>query len=134
MVELKTKPTDESVEEFLNTVDHPRKKADSFELLKIMKEVTQEEAIMWGTSIIGFGSYHYKYASGREGNWFIVGFSPRKRSLTVYLTLRLEEINDLLGKLGKHRVGKGCLYINKLSDIDTNILKKIIKKTIEKKR
>jgi hypothetical protein len=134
MVELKTKPTDERVEGFLDKVDHPRKKADSFELLKIMKEVTQEEPIMWGTSIIGFGSYHYRYASGREGDWFIAGFSPRKRSLTVYLSLRLEEISDLLGKLGKHRVGVGCLYINKLSDIDINVLKKIIKKTIENKR
>ena len=132
MSEPKTKPTDESVEEFLDAVDHPQKKADSFELLKIMKEVTQEEPIMWGTSIIGFGSYHYRYASGREGDWPIVGFSPRKRSLTVYLTPGLDEIGDLLGKLGKHRVGKGCLYINKLSDVDTDVLKEIIKKSIER--
>ena len=97
-----------------------------------MKEVTQEEPIMWGTSIIGFGSYHYRYASGREGDWPIVGFSPRKRSLTVYLTPGLDEIGDLLGKLGKHRVGKGCLYINKLSDVDTDVLKEIIKKSIER--
>ena len=130
MSEPKTKPTDESVEEFLDTVDHPQKKKDSFELLKIMKEVAQEEPIMWGTSIIGFGSYHYRYASGREGDWPIVGFSPRKRSLTVYLTSSLDEIGDLLGKLGKHRVGKGCLYINKLSDVDTDVLKEIIKKSI----
>ena len=132
MSEPKTKPTDESVEEFLDAVYHPQKKADSFELLKIMKEVTQEEPIMWGTSIIGFGSYHYRYASGREGDWPIVGFSPRKRSLTVYLTPGLDEIGDLLGKLGKHRVGKGCLYINKLSDVDTDVLKEIIKKSIER--
>ena len=132
MSEPKTKPTEESVEEFLDAVDHPQKKADSFELLKIMKEVTQEEPIMWGTSIIGFGSYHYRYASGREGDWPIVGFSPRKRSLTVYLTPGLDEIGDLLGKLGKHRVGKGCLYINKLSDVDTDVLKEIIKKSIER--
>ena len=102
-----------------------------FELLKIMKEVTQEEPIMWGTSIIGFGSYHYRYASGREGDWPIAGFSPRKRSLTVYLSPGLDDISDLLGKLGKHRVGKGCLYINKLSDVDTGVLKKIVKKSIE---
>ena len=132
MSDLKTKPTDASVEEFLDAVDHPQKKADSFELLKIMKEVTQEEPIMWGTTIIGFGSYHYRYASGREGDWPIVGFSPRKRSLTVYLTPGLDEIGDLLGKLGKHRVGKGCLYINKLSDVDTDVLKEIIKKSIER--
>jgi len=131
MSEPKTKPTDESVEDFLDAVDHPQKKADSFELLKIMKEVTQEEPIMWGTSIIGFGSYHYRYASGREGDWPIAGFSPRKRSLTVYLSPGLDDISDLLGKLGKHRVGKGCLYINKLSDVDTDVLKKIVKKSIE---
>lgn len=131
MSEPKTKPTDESVEDFLDAVDHLQKKADSFELLKIMKEVTQEEPIMWGTSIIGFGSYHYRYASGREGDWPIAGFSPRKRSLTVYLSPGLDDISDLLGKLGKHRVGKGCLYINKLSDVDTDVLKKIVKKSIE---
>jgi hypothetical protein len=131
MSEPKTKPTDESVEEFLDAVEHPQKKADSFELLEIMKEVTQEEPVMWGTSIIGFGSYHYRYASGREGDWPLVGFSPRKRSLTVYLAPGLDDISDLLGKLGKHRVGKGCLYINKLSDVDTDVLKKIVKKSVE---
>ena len=131
MVELKTKATDVSVKAFLDAVEHPTRKADGFELLEIMKEVTHEKPVLWGTSIIGFGSYHYKYASGREGDWFKVGFSPRKRSLTIYLAPGLDDINDLREELGKHRVGKGCLYINKLSDVDTDVLKQIIKKSIE---
>ena len=96
-----------------------------------MKEVTQEKPVMWGTSIIGFGTYHYKYASGREADWLKVGFSPRKRSLTVYLAPGLDDIEDLREQMGKHRVGKGCLYINKLSDVNTDVLKLIIKKSIE---
>jgi len=131
MVELKTRPTNASVEEFLESVEHPQRKADGFKLLKLMEEVTQEEPVMWGTSIIGFGTNHYKYASGREAEWLKVGFSPRKRSLSVYLALNMEEISDLREELGKHRVGKGCLYINKLSDVDTGVLKKIIKKSVE---
>jgi hypothetical protein len=131
MVELKTRPTDASVEEFLESVEHPTRKADGFKLLKIMKEVTQEKPVMWGTSIIGFGTFHYKYASGREIDWMKVGFSPRKRSFTLYLTPGLDEIDDLREELGKHRVGKGCLYINKLTDVDTVVLKQIIKKSIE---
>jgi hypothetical protein len=131
MVELKTRPTDASVKEFLEAVEHPTRKADGLELLEIMKEVTHEEPVMWGASIIGFGTFHYKYASGREVDWMKVGFSPRKRSLTVYLTPGLDDIDDLREKLGKHRVGKGCLYINKLADVDMEVLKKIIKKSIE---
>jgi hypothetical protein len=131
MVKLKTRPTDASVKEFLEAVEHPTRKADGLELLEIMKEVTHEEPVMWGASIIGFGIFHYKYASGREVDWMKVGFSPRKRSLTVYLTPGLDDIDDLREKLGKHRVGKGCLYINKLADVDMEVLKKIIKKSIE---
>jgi hypothetical protein len=131
MVELKTKPTDANVEEFLEAVEHPTRKADGFKLLEIMKEVTHEDPVMWGTSIIGFGTFHYKYASGREVDWMKVGFSPRKRSLTVYLTPGLDDIKELREVLGKHRIGKGCLYINKLADVDTEVLKQIIKKSIE---
>jgi hypothetical protein len=131
MVKLKTRPTDASVKEFLEAVEHPTRKADGLELLEIMKEVTHEEPVMWGASIIGFGIFHYKYASGREVDWMKVGFSPRKRSLTVYLTPGLDDIDDLREKLGKHRVGKGCLYINKLEDVDMEVLKKIIKKSKE---
>ena len=131
MVELKTRPTDASVKEFLESIEHPTRKTDGFELLQIMKDVTREEPVMWGTSIIGFGAYHYKYASGREADWLKVGFSPRKRSLTVYLAPGLDDIENLREELGKHRVGKGCLYINKLSDVNIDVLKKIIKKSIE---
>ena len=101
MVELKTKPTDASVEEFLEALDHPTRKADGLALLEIMKEVTQEKPVMWGTSIIGFGTYHYKYASDREADWLKVGFSPRKRSLTVYLAPGLNDIEDLKETLEK---------------------------------
>lgn len=132
MSEPKTKPTNKSVEGFLNAVEHPQKKKDSFELLKIMKEITKEEPAMWGPSIVGFGSVHYKYASGREGDWPITGFSPRKRNLTVYIMPGFEDFGDLLEKLGKHKVGKSCLYINKLADVDTAILKEIIQKSIGK--
>jgi hypothetical protein len=97
----------------------------------MMKEVTQEEPIMWGTSIIGFGSYHYKYASGREIDWLKTGFSIRKRSLSVYISHVFDGYEELLLKLGKHRLGKACLYINKLADVDKNVLKEIIKKSHE---
>ena len=132
MSDLKTKPTDQSVEDFLKKVEHPTRKSDGFELLEMMKEVTKEDPVMWGTSIIGFGSYHYKYASGREGDWMKTGFSPRKRSLSVYISHGFEGYDELLEKLGKHRLGKGCLYINKLADVDKQVLKEIIKKSHEK--
>jgi len=130
MSDLKTKPTDASVEDFLNAVEHPVKRADSFILLELMKEVSGENPVMWGTSIIGFGDYHYKYASGREGDWFKVGFSPRKRSLTVYLRTGAKKEEELLSKLGKHRTGVGCLYINKRADVDIDVLKEIIQKSL----
>jgi len=131
MSDLKTKPTGENVEDFLNSVEHSVRKADGLLLLGLMKEVTGDEPKMWGPSIIGFGSVHYKYASGRELDWFKTGFSPRKRSLTIYSTTGYAKHEDLLAKLGKHRLGKGCLYINKMADIDKDVLKKLIKKTIE---
>ena len=131
MSDLKTKPTGESVEDFLNSVEHPVRKADSIVLLDLIKEVTGDEPQMWGPSIIGFGSVHYKYASGRELDWFKTGFSPRKSNLTIYSTTGYAKHEDLLGKLGKHKLGKGCLYINKLADVDKNVLKKLIKKTIK---
>ena len=131
MSDLKTIPTGKNVEDFLNSVEHPVRKADSLLLLELMKEVTGDEPIMWGPSIIGFGSVHYKYTSGRELNWFKTGFSPRKRSLTIYSTTGYAKHEVLLAKLGKHRLGKGCLYINKMTDIDKEVLKKLINKTIE---
>ena len=131
MSDLKTKPTGKSVEEFIDSVEHPVRKADALVLLELMKEVTGDEPQMWGPSIIGFGSVHYKYASGRELDWFKTGFSPRKRSLTIYGTTGFAKYEDLLEKLGKYRLGKGCLYINKLADVDNDVLKKLIIKSME---
>lgn len=130
MTELKTKPNHQNVEEFLKKVDNPRKRNDSFEILNLMREVTQEEPIMWGDSIVGFGSYHYKYASGREGDWFQIGFSPRKQSLTIYIVPELDGFEEILNRLGKFKTGKSCLYINKLEDIDTSTLKELMEKSI----
>lgn len=131
MNEPKTRPTDASVEDFLSAIEHPVRRADGFELLEMMKELTNEEPIMWGPSIVGFGSYHYKYESGREGDMPLTGFSPRKQSLTVYIMSGFEEYEELLGKLGKHKIGKSCLYINKLADVSKDVLKKIIKKSLK---
>jgi hypothetical protein len=131
MSDAKTRPTDASVEEFLKAVEHPQRREDGFELVEMMKEITNEAPTMWGPSIVGFGSYHYKYESGREGDMPLTGFSPRKRSLTVYIMSGFEEYEDLLDKLGKHKIGKSCLYINKLSDVDKGVLKKIIKKSLK---
>jgi hypothetical protein len=131
MVEIKTKPTDEDVISFLNTVENPKRKSDGLELLEIMKELTDEKPTMWGTSIIGFGTIHYKYKTGREIDWFKTGFSPRKRNLTVYLGVSLDEYSDLLERLGKHKTGKGCVYINKLSDVNIDVLKEILRKSMD---
>jgi hypothetical protein len=125
----KTKPTDASVEEFINSIEDERKRRDSTELLQLMKEVTEEDPVMWGSSIVGFGSYHYRYGSGREGSWFTVGFSPRKNALTVYVSPGLDEFREELEDLGKYRRGKGCLYIKRLGDVDLVRLRKIIAKS-----
>ena len=130
MAENKTQKTTLSVEAFINSVDHEGKRKDAFEILEMMKTITNEEPIMWGTSIIGFGDLHYKSESGREGDWFKCGFSPRKASISMYLMgCDINRKADLLAKLGKHKTGKGCLYINKLTDIDKNILKELIKES-----
>jgi nucleoid DNA-binding protein len=131
MSENKTKPTDANVEDFLNAVEHPTRKKDGFELLKIMKAITKEKPVIWGPSIVGFGSYHYKYATGREGDMPRTGFSPQKSRLTVYIMRGLEDYGNLLEKLGKHKIGKSCLYINKLADVDIDVLKEIIMKSLE---
>jgi hypothetical protein len=126
MAELKTKLTDASVELFIKSIKDENRRKDSIELNKMMKAITGAKPKMWGSSIVGFGNYQYKYASGREGDWFPIGFSPRKQNLAVYLRGGLDIQADLLKKLGKHKTGKGCLYINKLEDIDADILKKMI--------
>ncbi len=131
MGENKTKPTDASVEGFLSAVEHPRRREDGLELLRIMKAITKEEPVMWGSSIVGFGLYHYKYKTGREGDMPKVGFSPRKQSLTVYIMPGFDEYEELLGKLGKHKTGKSCLYINKLEDVDMDVLKIIIERSYQ---
>ena len=130
MAELKTKLNDSSVEEFLNAVEDEQKRTDSFELLKMMEEISGEPAKMWGTNIVGFGTYHYVYASGREGDWMLSGFSPRKANISVYLVAGFEQLSDELASLGTHKVGKECLYIKRLSDIDEKHLRKMIKKSI----
>lgn len=127
MTELKTKETDESVTKFLNTIEDETKRKDSFAILEIMKQATGLEAKMWGTSIVGFGSYHYKYDSGHEGDTCIVGFSPRKQNISLYLMMGLVSAETFLKDLGKHKPGKGCLYINKLDDVNKDVLKKLIK-------
>ena len=123
--ELKTKKNEASVEDFLNAIKDERQRNDSFTILQMMKKATGEEPKMWGPSIIGFGNVHLKYESGRELDWFKMGFSPRKQNLTLY-GVNSRGQTELLKKLGKHKAGNGCLYINKLSDVDAAVLKKII--------
>ena len=130
MAELKTKPNDQSVENFLNGIADEKKRQDSFTLLALMQEVTQMPAIMWGDGIIGFGSYHYKYESGREGEWFQVGFSPRKQNLTLYILHGFEGYPELMKRLGKYKTGKSCLYINKTEDINLSILRQLVKQSV----
>ncbi len=127
----KTQPTNASVVDFLNNIEKEQKRKDAFEILAIMEKLTGEKPVMWGASIVGFGQYRYKTKSGIEDNWFVCGFSPRKANISMYLMgCDIKQSQDLLDQLGKHKTGVGCLYINKLSDVDTNVLKEIIKRTI----
>ena len=130
MAELKTQKNKASVTGFLNSIENEKRKSDSFIILELMKKITNSEPSMWGPSIIGFGSYHYQYASGREGEWFLTGFSPRKQSLTLYIVSGFKKYNDILNKLGKYKTGKSCLYINKLEDIDINVLEELISDSV----
>jgi hypothetical protein len=130
MAKNKTTETTYNVTHFINTVEDERKRNDAFELLKIIQEVTRFEPKMWGTAIIGFGSYHYKYASGHEGDAPLVGFSPRKDAISVYLYSSFENKDILLSKFGKYKAGKGCIYIKKLADIDLEILKQMISTSV----
>ena len=120
------------VEDFLEDIDDPGKREDSKAISVMMEELTGARPKMWGESIVGFGDYHYKYASGREGDWFLVGFSPRKQNLTLYIMGYLEFYADILEKLGKHKHGKGCLYIKRLKDIDVEVLRMLIKTSIDR--
>ncbi len=130
MAELKTKENTASVRDFLNAVEDEIKRKDCFAIAEIMKRQTKAEPKMWGPGIVGFGSYHYKYASGHEGDMCIAGFSPRKQNISLYLCGTLDEKRSLLEKLGKHKTGVGCLYIKKLSDVDLKILEQLIKESI----
>lgn len=130
MAELKTKQNEQSVTDFLQAVPEERKRKDSFAILELMEEVTGLEPKMWGDSIVGFGNYHYKYATGREGDWFVTGFSPRKQNLTLYIMSGFDEYDDLLKKLGKYKTGKACLYVNKLEDVDVSVMKELIQKSV----
>ena len=130
MAENKTQKTDASVDDFLYSVENERKRSDSIALTELMRDVTGEEPAMWG-SIVGFGSYHYVYESGRQGDSPIAGFSPRKQNLTVYIMDGVEKYDALLADLGKHKTGKVCIYINKLDDVDVATLRKIIKKSVD---
>ena len=129
MAENKTKQNSGSVEDFINTVPDEQKRKDSFEIIKLMADVTKEPAKMWGDAIVGFGSYHYKYESGREGDMCAIGFSPRKGNIAIYICSGFEKREQLLQQLGKHKTAKACLYINKLSDVDTTVLRAIIKES-----
>lgn len=136
MAELKTKKNDASVEQFLDTVVDTQKREDCHTLLRIFEEATGEKASMWGESIVGFGQYHYKSErSTQEGDWMMTGFSPRAQNITMYITPGFANYQDLLKKLGKHKVSKGaCIYIKKLSDIDVEVLKEIIRDAMAEMR
>lgn len=131
MAELKMKENDNSVINFIEGVESEKKKADAYQLLDIFEEVTGFKAKMWGPSIIGFGSYHYKYASGHEGDAPLAGFSPRKAKISLYLAYESEEREQMLENFGKHTKSKACIYVNKLADIDTHVLKELIKQSVE---
>ncbi len=127
----KTVATDANVESFIRGVDNEIKLTDSFALLDIMEKITGCPAVMWGTSLVGFGKYRYKYASGREGEFFLTGFSPRKQTLTIYIMPGFSEYENILNQLGKFKTGKSCLYVKKLADIDEDLLKKLITRSVD---
>ncbi|MFY0600425.1 MAG: DUF1801 domain-containing protein [Cyclobacteriaceae bacterium] len=131
MAELKTAPNNKSVDDFLNQIEKEKKKQDSITLNALFKKITDENPVMWGDSIIGYGRYHYKYKSGREGDWFLGGFSPRKQSLTLYIMSGFSKYDELLSKLGKFKTSVACLYIKKLEDVDMKILEELISTSVE---
>ncbi|MEL4304431.1 DUF1801 domain-containing protein [Methanococcoides sp. LMO-2] len=128
---MKTKKNEASVEDFLNTVENEKKRSDSFTIMDLMQEVTGEVPTMWGDSIVGFGNYTYKYSTGRTGEWMLTGFSPRKQNLTLYIMPGFEQYDDLLSRLGKYTTGKSCLYIKKLEDVDQDVLRELVRLSVE---
>jgi hypothetical protein len=127
----KTKPTKLSVSSFIDAIDDPRKKADVRKVAAMMRRATGKRAKMWGSSIVGYGEYHYKYASGREGDWALTGFSPRKQNLVVYIMPGFDGFAELMRQLGKYKTGKSCLYLNKLDDVDHDVLEKLIAESVK---
>jgi len=130
MTSNKTVETSSSVENFINSADSDQKRKDSWDMVALMSEITGSEAKMWGSSLVGFGQYHYKYASGREGDFFITGFSPRKTALTIYIMPGFDDYPDLLAKLGPHKTGKSCLYVKNLEVVDRDVLQEIIQDSV----
>ncbi len=131
MAELKNKPTDESVEAFLAAIPDDERRKDCRVIARMMQQATKAKPKMWGAGMVGFGNYHYKYASGREGDWFLTGFSPRKHALTVYIVAGFTQYDALLNKLGKYKTGKSCLYVKRLDDIDVPVLEELIKASVD---
>jgi len=128
LTENKTKPTKDSVTAFLNKIQDQQVREDCFAILKMMQKVSNSEPVIWGSAIIGFGTYHYVYESGREGDMVVIGFSPRKQNISIYLMGGLNNVEDELSKLGKYKTGKGCLYIKSLRDVNEEVLKKVFAK------
>ena len=131
MAELKTKKNNASVSEFLDSVSDPVQRQDSYTILKMMEQITGEQPVMWGSSIVGFGNIRYHYSTGQGGDWMLIGFSPRKQNLTLYLMGGFEKVEELLSRLGKHKTGKGCLYIKRLSEVDLNVLQDLVVQSVQ---
>lgn len=134
MYEMKTKINDQPVEAFLNGVEDLKKREDSFAILDMMAEITGQPPRMWGDSLVGFGKYQYKYASGHQGEWFLTGFSPRKQNISLYIMSGFDEYDGLMTKLGKYKTGKSCLYIKKLEDVNQGVLRELIELSIKHMR
>ena len=131
MADNNTQPTKASVTEFIKAIDDPQKRADARKVAAMMRKATGKRAKMWGSSIVGYGTYHYKYASGREGDFMMAGFSPRKQALTVYIMAGFSKYGALMKKLGKYKTGKSCLYIKRLSDVDEAVLQQLIEESVK---
>jgi len=131
MAELKTKPTDASVEEFLASIADEKRREECRTVARLMQRITKKKPKLWGATMVGFGSYRYKYASGREGEWFLTGFSPRKQSLTLYIMAGFERYDELMQKLGKYKTGKSCLYVKRLEDVDMEVLADLVRQSVD---
>ncbi len=128
---MQTTPTSADVVQFIATLDNPGRFADAQTLVRMLGEITGEPPVMWGAGIVGFGQYHYRYASKREGDWFVLGFAPRKQALTIYLPGRIEQHKAMLQQLGKYKTGVGCLYLKKLSDADPAVLRQLLEASVD---